>query len=62
MSDESEETEQTYRSVIEAGMIHVSHQAGSGEESREGLTEIWKQVLEDINEMPEEDRNEIGLQ
>lgn len=61
--DEEEQTEEPTRQVeMMAGHLFISAEGEDTEEAAEGAKELWDKAIEDISEMPEDERNRIGLQ
>lgn len=59
--DESSE-EPTRQAEMMAGHLFVSAEGETTDEAVEGAKELWDKAIEDIGEMPEDERNRVGLQ
>ena len=62
MSDEDDEVcEEPSQMEMAAGELHVFAQAEESDDALEAVQEMWGQALEDLKEMPAEERERIGL-
>jgi hypothetical protein len=60
---DDEPTEEPTRQVeMMAGHLFISAEGETTEEAAEGAKDLWDKAIEDISEMPDDERNRIGLQ
>lgn len=62
MSDEDDACEDPSQMKMVAGELHVFAQAEESNDALEAVQEMWGQALEDLKEMPAEEREQIGLE
>lgn len=65
MSDEEESEdngEQCFEAAMRAGQLQVSAEGETSEEACNNAIKLWVKATRDLSEMPEEDRNRVGLE
>lgn len=61
-SNGENDTEKKYEAFMRAGELSVQAEGESSEQACEEVQELWDKAVEDISEMPEEERKKIMLQ
>lgn len=61
-ADEQNDTEKKFEAFIRAGELAVQVEGESSEKAREEVEALWDKAIEDVGDMPEGDREQIGLQ
>lgn len=59
--DEDDNGEQTYEAWMRAGELQVGAEGETSEEARENTKDLWNKAIHDLRDMPEEERNRVGL-
>lgn len=59
--NQDEDTDKKYEAWMQAGELRVGAEGETGEEARDNVKDLWDKATHDLREMPEEERNQVGL-
>lgn len=61
MSDDCDCEEPIHSAEVQAGELYVFASGETNEEAAEAVMDLWNKVVGDLNEMPKEEREQVGL-